>query len=147
MQRNRRDGAVLGQRNRRFAGDARARRCAIDDENQRLAVTLGDVDSRADRAQIMRAGPRRYHDEIGMRHNLRNRIGDGGRRIDDGKLDAATPQFLQRFAQLQQADFRKVRRARGARVPPVRQAPLRIGIDQRNRTDVRLVGFHRQMAR
>jgi hypothetical protein len=50
----------------------RARRRRVDDEDQRLAMLLGDIDGGTHRAQIVRARPRRYHHEVGMRHDLRD---------------------------------------------------------------------------
>src|SRR5690348_8701850 len=82
-----------------------------------------------------------------MRHDLRDGIGDRRRRIDDGELDAGAAQLFQRLTQLHEMDFGEVRRGRLARVPPMRETALRIGIDQRHRADVRLVRLDREMAR
>ena len=43
------------------------------------------------------------------------------------------------------ADLDEMRLGRLARVPPMRQAALRIGVDQRHGAGARFTGFHRQM--
>ncbi|MEI9886188.1 MAG: hypothetical protein WDN08_06730 [Rhizomicrobium sp.] len=109
-------------------------------------MALGDVDGGADGAQVVRAGPRRHHDEIGMGDDLGDRGGDRGRRVDDGEADAGRLQLDEGLAELQQSDLGEMRRRRFPRVPPMRQRALRVGVDQRHRADAGAVGLDREMA-
>ena len=131
MDGDRRHRAVLRQGHGGFAGDARARRGGVDDEDQRLAVALGDVDRGAHRAQIVRAGPGRHDHQIGMGHDLGNGLGDGGRRVDHGDADAdAWSSSASASSRSSSPTLTKCGVGRLARVPPMRQAALRIGVDQ-----------------
>src|SRR3546814_2944410 len=65
---------------------------AVDDEHQRLARALAQVDRGADGAQIMRAGTRRDDDQLGDRNHALDRHGDRRRRVDDRELEALLAQ-------------------------------------------------------
>jgi len=80
--------AVLRQRDRRLGGDAGARRGAVDDEDQRPAKLLDQLDGRAGRAQVVRARSRGNDDEIGEADDRRDRPGDRRGRIDDQQANA-----------------------------------------------------------
>src|SRR5207247_1462450 len=54
VKRHWRDRAVLRERNRGFGGDLGLWRRAIDDEQQRLAGPLAQIDGSADRTEIVR---------------------------------------------------------------------------------------------
>ena len=74
----------------------RARGCgAVDDEDRRLARPLGEVERRADRPQIVRAGPGRDHDQIALLHDPQDRHADGRRRVDEHVAIALLAQPLQ----------------------------------------------------
>jgi hypothetical protein len=51
------------------------------------------------------------------------------------------------IAEFEQSHLGEMRRSGLARVPPLRKAALRIGVDQRHRTDARAVGLDREMSR
>ena len=60
----------------------------VNDEDERLAQPLHDIDRGAGGAQIVRRGPRRDEDEIGLADHFDDGRLDRGRRVDDQKLDA-----------------------------------------------------------
>lgn len=124
----------------------RARGGGVDDKDDRLAVTLGDIHRCAHGAQIVRAGPRRHDDKVGIGHHAGNRLCDGWRSIDYRDLDAHAVQPRQRAFQVGQARLDEVRRGRLARVPPMSKAALRIGVDQRDLAGAGAGCFHGQVA-
>ena len=95
MQRDGRDDAVLGKCDGGFGGDAGAGGCRVDDEDERFVECVGDVDGGADGAKIVRAGARGHDDQIGALDNMRDRLRDGGRRVDDDQLEADRLQVIE----------------------------------------------------
>ena len=77
---------MLRERDGRFRGDAGTRGRAVYDEDQGLVKFFRHIDGFTNGAQIVRRGTRRHNDEIGMRNDLQDRIGNGGRCIDDREL-------------------------------------------------------------
>ncbi len=146
MDDDRRHRAVLRQRNGGFPGDAGARRGGIDDKDHRLAMAFGDVDRRAHGAQVVRTGPGGHDHQIGMGHDAGNGLGDGGRGVDHCDLDAGLVQAFQRLFQIGQPSLDEIGRGQLARIPPMRQRALRVGIDQRDFARPGAAGLDRQMA-
>src|SRR6476469_5660573 len=59
------DGAVLRKRDRGFIGDLGLGGRRVDDEDQRLAGAIAQIDRGADGAKVVRARTRRDHDQLG----------------------------------------------------------------------------------
>jgi hypothetical protein len=78
-------------------------------------------------------------------------IADGGRqgrrRVDDQQRVTLLAQLRHAERQLVHRGVKIVRRGRGAQVPPVRQAALRVGVQQGNRPVALPFGLDRQMSR
>ena len=143
--RDRRDRAVLRQRDRGLGRDPRLGRRGVDDEDQRLARALAQVDGGADRAQIVRARPGRHDDQLGDLDHALDRHGDRRRRVDHRQLEALLAQHLQIGGEPRDGGLREGGILRLALVPPVGQRPLRIDVDQHDRAVPGALRLHGEM--
>src|SRR6185437_4842553 len=95
----------------------------------------------------MRARPRRDDDEVGEADYFGDGRLDRRRRVDDEELDAELAHARDVGGEAPGAGARKERRLRRARVPPLRETALRIGVDQRHRPEARAISLDREMTR
>ncbi len=138
---------MLRQRDRRFRGDARPLRRSVYHEDERLVERLHQLDRTADGAQIVRARTCRDDDEVGDAHHVRDRGGDRGRRVDEQNVDSKAPKLLDVLLQPLRRGVDEDRRRLFPLVPPIGEAALRIGIDQRDRSGARSLRLDSQMTR
>ena len=128
-------------------GDLGLGRGAVDDEHQRLARALAQIDRGADGAQIVRAGTRRDDDQFGDLDDALDRHGDGRRRIDHRHLEALLTQHLEVGGEPRDGGLGERRIFVRPLVPPVRQRPLRIDVDQHDRSGAGELCLHRKVPR
>ena len=87
----------------------------------------------ARRLQIVRARLHRHDDEVGVPDHFRDRVENGGRRIDDEECHVEGAHARDVGGKLGRARARQERRFGLVLVPPFRKAALRVGIDERDR--------------
>jgi hypothetical protein len=142
---DRRDGAVLRQRDRGFGGDPRLGRGAVNHEDQRLAGAVAQIDRGAHGAQIVRARAGRDYDQFGDLDHALDRHGDRRRRIEHRQAEALLPQHLQIGGEPRDRGLGEGWKFGLPLVPPVRQRTLRIDIDQHHGTGASPLRLHRQV--
>jgi hypothetical protein len=147
MQGDRRDGAVLRERNRGLAGDLGLWRGAVDHEDQRLSGALAQIDRSADGAQIVRARPGWYDDQLGDGDHALDRHGDRWRRIDDRQAKALCAQDLEIARQARHRRLGERGEFILAFVPPVGERTLRIDVYQHDGAEARTLCLDGEMAR
>jgi hypothetical protein len=139
------DGAVLRQCDRGFVSDLGLGRRRIDDEDERLAGAVAEVDCRADGAKVVRAWTRRDDDQLGNGNHALDCHGDRWRSVDDCKAEALLPEHFEIRSQTGDGGLGKGRHVGFPFVPPIGKAALRVDVDQADRACPRHLRLHRKM--
>jgi hypothetical protein len=105
------------------------------------------IDRGADGAQVVRARPGRDDHEVGVGDDLDDRGGDGRRRVDDDQPGAVVAEVADVWTQIGDGGLGEGRRRRLARVPPLGEAPLGIGVDDGDGSRAGHFGLDRDMPR
>ena len=134
------------KRDRGFVGDLGLGRGGVDDEDQRLAGAVAQIDGGADGAQIVRARAGRNDDQLGDRDDALDRHGDRRRRVDHRQPEALLAKHLEVGGEPRDRGLGEGRHLGLALVPPVGERALRIDVDQADGTGARPLRLHRQMA-
>ena len=137
---------MLRQRDRGFVGDLGLGRRGVDDEDQRLAGAVAEIDGGADGAKVVRARTGRDDDQLGDRDDALDRHGDRRRRVDDGKAEALLAKNFEVGRETRDGGLGEGRHVGFALVPPIGKAALRIDVDQADRAGARKLRLHRKMA-
>ena len=146
MERDRGDRAVLRQRDRGLVGDFRLGRRGVDDEDERLAGAIAQIDGGADGAQVVRRRASWDDDQLGDVDDALDRHGDRRRRIDHGEPEALLAQHLQIRAEARDRGLREGGHLVLALVPPIGERALRIDIDQADRPVAGTLRLHGEVA-
>jgi len=136
---------MLGKGRDRLGGDVRARRGAVDDEQKLLARPARHLDGHADRAQIVRARPRRNDDQVGYGDHLLDRGSERRRRVDDGERRSAIAQRRRIGDDVLELQRGKRQRIVVAGTPPLSERTLRIGVGQNHRALAQRIGLNSEM--
>ena len=117
----------------------------VDDEDQRLAGAVAQVDGGADGAKVVRARPGRNDDQLGDRDDRLDRHGDRRRRVDHRQAEALLAKHLEVGGEPGDGGLREGRHIVLALVPPVGERALRIDVDQADRAGARQLRLHRKV--
>ena len=120
----------MRQGDHRLVGDLRPGGGVVDNEDKRLSRFLGQIHRPADGPKVMRTGPGGDQYEVRYRDHLADRRRDRRGRVDDQKRKPQLTHALDIVVKLHHGGLHEDRRVRHAIVPPFRQTPLRVGIDQ-----------------
>ena len=118
----------------------------VDDEDQRLAGAIAEIDRRADGAKIVRARTGRDDDQFGNGDDALDGHGDGRRSVDDRKAEALLAKNFEVGSETGDGGLRKSGHFCLALVPPVGKAALRVDVDKADRACPRQLRLHRKMA-
>jgi hypothetical protein len=140
------DGAVLRECDRGLVGDPRLGGGSVDDEDERLAGALAQVDGGADGAKVVRARPGRDEDQLGDLDDALDRHGDGGGRIDHRELEALLAQYLEVGLEPGDRGLGESGHFGLAFVPPVGERALRVDVDQADGSRTRPFRLDGEMA-
>src|SRR5215203_335090 len=127
------NSAVLRESDGGFVGDLGFRGRRVDDENQGLAGTIAEIDSRADSTEIVRARAGRDDDQLGNGNDTLNGHGDGRRSVDDRQAETLLAENLKVGGKPRDSRLRKSGHFCLALVPPIGKAALRVDVDQADR--------------
>jgi len=94
----------------------------------------------------VRARAGRNDDQFGHLDDALDRHGDGRWRINDGKTEALLAQNFQIRGEPRYRSLGKSRQFCLTFVPPIGQRPLRVDVDQNDRTCARQLRLHGEMA-
>ena len=145
VKRDRRDGAVLRQRNGGLGGDLGLGGGGVDHENQWFACAVTQIDRRPHGAQVMRAWAGGHDDQLGNGNHALDRHGDSGRRVDHREPETLLAQDGQIGRQAGDGGLGKSGQFRLALVPPVGQRSLRVDVDKHDRTGAGPLCLHGEM--
>ena len=140
------NGAMLRQGDGGFVGDLGFRGRRVDDEDQRLAGAVAEIDRRADGAEIVRARTGRNDDQLGNGDDALDGHGDGRRSVDDREAEALLAKNLEVGSKPRDGRLRKGGHFCLALVPPVGKTALRVDVDQTDRACPRQLRLHRKMS-
>ena len=118
----------------------------VDDEDQRLAGAVAQVDRGADGAKVVRARAGRDDDQFGDGDNALDRHGDRRRRVDDGQAETLLAKDLKVGSKPGDRGLGEGRHFVLPLVPPIGQPALRIDVDQADGAGTGQLRLHRQMA-
>ena len=102
----------------------------VDDEDQRLAGAVAQIDRGADGTQIVRARTSRNDDQFGDRDDRLDGHGDGRRGVDDSQAEALLAKHLEIGGEPRDRGLREGGHFVLPLVPPVGQRTLRVDVDQ-----------------
>lgn len=114
---------------RRYLGPAEG---GIDHKDERFAEMFDQFNRRHHRADVVRAWPRRDNDEIGKFDTGFDGIRYRRWGVDNEQFDSCLLQAAAIIGKIVKAGLYEKRRPVLPCIPPIRQACLRIGVDDRN---------------
>ena len=137
---------MLRQCDSGFVSDLGLGRRGVDDEDQRLARAIAQVDRGADGAQIVRARAGRDDNQLGYGDDALDRHGDRRGRIDDGQAEALLAEHFKVGGKPRDGGLREGGHFVLPFVPPIGKAALGIDVDQADGAGTGHLRLHRQMS-
>ena len=119
----------------------------VDDEDQRLAGALAQIDRGADGAQVVRARASRHDDQLGDADDRLDRHGDRRRRVDHRELEALLAQSREIAGEPSDGGMGESGIFGLALVPPVGERALRVDVDEHDRAGAGALRLHGQVPR